>query len=306
MEKHLYITEPEHLDIGRARDLLTPEGWSVTEGTIDFAKCKAQNYSTLMIRSETQVDKNILNYFPHLKSIIRIGTGLDNIDLEYCKQAGIAVYNAAGANAGAVAEYIVTMALYVLRKISTLTTEDVAAWNRFKFRGESLREQKVGLIGFGHIGWALYRYLEAAGCKEISIYDPYVDPVTLPNDIELASTIEELLADCSLISIQVPLTSTTKDLVGVEELGSLKDGAVLVNVSHGGVVDELAVIGALNERSQFTYVADTVSNEPHPNATLMNHENVIITPHVASLTGAAESAMLEHAVANFLNQTTAV
>jgi len=306
MEKQLYISEPQHVDVKRAKGLLSAEGWAVTEGTVNFAEGDQENYSALMIRSETCVDQSILTHFPHLKSIIRIGTGLDNVDLEFCKKNDIAVYNAAGANADAVAEYVITMALYVLRKINTLTTEDVMAWDRFKFRGASLHEQKVGLIGFGHIGWSLYRHLEAAGCKSIYVYDPYVSPSTLPEKVTQVASIDEIFSRSSLISVQTPLTKTTKNLVSMKEISLLPEEAVLINVSHGGVVDESAVVKALGDRRRFTYISDTVSDEPHPNTALLNHPNIILTPHVASLTGAAEAAMLEQAIANFLSQTTTI
>lgn len=298
-DKYVYICEPDHIDVAVIKSYLT-ENYHITEGSIDFINRQLAPFDVLIIRSETQVDKTIKHKFPHLKCVIRIGTGLDNVDVEYCKKAGIEVYNAAGANAAAVAEYILTMSLYVLRNIHKLSIDDVMDWNRFKFRGASLHERHIGLIGFGHIGGLLYRSLESMGCKKVTVYDPYIDAAAMAGGIKVATTIQDVFKSCNFISIQVPLTSSTKHLIGTAELGSLPEEALVINVSHGGVVNETALLGELSHRSGLIYVADTVSSEPNPDHEFAHHPNVILTPHIASLTLSAEQAMVEQAMANFL------
>lgn len=275
------------------------------EGTIDFGG-DLSRYEVLVIRSEARVDEHIKSHFPNLRSIIRIGTGLDNIDTKYCKRAGIQIYNAAGANANAVAEYIIAMVLLSLRRINHLTTEDLLTWNRFKFRGQSFDNQVVGLIGFGNIGRSVSRMAESFNCQNIFVYDPFVVQDKLPSSVTKVESLEELLRISSVVSLQVPLTETTHHLLDNEKLALLRQRAILVNVSHGGVVDEAAVLACLEDNAGFTYIADTVSNEPHGDKRLFNHENVVITPHIASLTHSSEKEMVRLAVQNYVNKRRAI
>lgn len=284
------------------RELLESHPISISEGTVSFADSKVHPYEVLVIRSKATVDTRIKELFPRLKSIIRVGTGLDNIDIDYCKSADINVYNAAGANASAVAEYIVAMALLSLRRINHLTTEDVLTWNRFKFRGQSLGSQAVGLIGFGNIGRSVSQIVASFNCQNIFAYDPFITQDNLPDGVTKLDSLEELLQACSVISLQVPLIDTTRHLLNKERLTYLKQDAVLVNVSHGGVVDEAAVLAHLENGAQFTYIADTVSNEPNGDKRLFKHDNVIITPHIASLTHSSEREMVRVAIQNYIDK----
>ncbi len=302
MITHFYVTEPEEIDLAFMQELLKEHPVSISEGTVDFVGSDSSRYEVLVIRSETNVDEHIKRHFPHLRSIIRIGTGLDNVDMKYCKRAGIQVYNAAGANAKAVAEYIVAMVLLSLRRISHLETEDLLEWNRFKFRGQSFDSQAVGLIGFGHIGRSVSQIVSSFGCQNILVYDPFITQADLPVGATKLESLEELLQISSVVSIQVPLTEATRNLLDKEKFAYLKPDAILVNVSHGGVVDEEAMLTCLEDGAQFTYIADTVLNEPHGDKRLFNHDKVIITPHIASLTYSSEKEMMRVAVQNYINK----
>lgn len=296
----IYVTEPEVIPINQAKHALQAAGLYAVSGSIDFADSQKQPFETIVIRSATTVDKTIKQHFPQLKRVVRIGTGLDNVDVEFCKSNGISVYNAAGANADAVAEYIITMLLCVLRKLHKLHPNDVQTWNRFKFTGHSLAERTIGIIGFGNIGKALYQKLRGFPDITFLVYDPYLTPEKLADFTVTLLPLEEVLQRSSIVSLHLPLADETKHLMNSETLALMPENSLLINAARGGIVDEQAVISAVNNCG-LTYVADSVEGEPHVNPNLLNNENIIITPHIASLTDASEKAMLQVAINNLLH-----
>jgi phosphoglycerate dehydrogenase-like enzyme len=247
------------------------------------------------------VTDQIKSFFPNLKNVIRVGTGLDNVDLAFCKREGIAVYSAAGANADAVAEYVVSVMLLVLRRLYQLTEQDAIDWNRLKFLGASMSEQTIGLVGFGNIGKLLHKKLSGFSYKTFFVYDPYINPVDAPEGVTVVTSIEELMKQSTIVSLHLPLTEETRNIINKDKLRLLAKDAILINSSRGGIVDELAVLELLNASAQFVYVADTVIDEPHGNRELFGHERVIVTPHIASLTTQANVQMTEVALDNFLS-----
>lgn len=296
----VYVTEPDLINLDIVNTKLPQDTFHVVPGTRFFEDSELQQYETLIIRSGTRVTDQIKTYFPSLKHIIRVGTGLDNIDLAFCKAEGIAVYSAAGANADAVAEYVVSVILLVLRHLHQLTEQDVIEWNRLKFLGSSMSEQTIGLIGFGNVGKLLHQKLSSFNYKAFFIYDPYVNAADVPEGITVVTSIDELIKQCTIVSLHLPLTDETKNIIDKDKLLLLPDDAILINSSRGGIVDETAVLELLNASAHFTYVADTVLNEPHGNPELFKHERIVITPHIASLTTQANVQMLEVALDNFL------
>lgn len=301
----IYITEPNAISselVKAALELQADIDYSLILGSTDFSVGDCANCDTVLIRSATQIEASIAGKMPKLKHVVRVGTGLDNVDLAYCNQAGIRVYNAPGANADAVAEYVVTVSLAVLRKLHLLYRSDIVDWNRFKFNGRSITGQTIGIVGFGNIGKLLYQKLLGLGCSRFLIYDPYV--TTAPDGTRLVE-LAELIAQSQIISLHVPLLPSTTHLIDSTLLGLLQPEAILINASRGAIVDETALLAALAER-QFSYVADAVEGEPRVNLELLKNPNILITPHIASLTNSAEVAMVQIAIANLLADTPAV
>ena len=291
----IYVTEPEVIDLQAVRQLL-PAEYELVAGKTDFSSAPA-DCSTLLIRSATTIDSSIKQHFPELKSVIRIGTGVDNIDMEFCKQAGVEVFTAAGANADAVSDYVVGMMLFALRRLQTLTPEDVKTWNRFKFTGHSMSAQTIGIIGFGHIGRLVHQKLQGFGCQFFA-YDPLVKKEDLPEGVTGLDSVDEVLQRSSIVTLHLPLMPETRDLLNQRNLSLLKPGAILLNSSRGGIVNEADVVEAAH--SGLTYIADTVEHEPTPNPILLGEPNIILTPHIASLTEESSQNMLKVALANFL------
>lgn len=304
MTHAVYVTEPDLIDLSIVTAKLPSDSFLVVGGSSSFEDSRRHSYDTLLIRSGTKVTDKIKTFFPDLKHVVRVGTGLDNVDLDFCKREGIAVYNAAGANADAVAEYVVSMILFALRKLHHRTHQDVVDWNRLKFLGASMNEQTIGLIGFGNIGRLVYKKLGGFDYKGFLIYDPYIDVANVPEGVTKVESIDELIRQSTIVSLHLPLTDETRNTISKDRLALLHQDALLINSSRGGIVDESSVLELLNDSSPFTYIADTVENEPRGNPALFDNENIIITPHIASLTGGANRQMLETALENLLNNKT--
>lgn len=273
--------------------------YSLVAGDREFSGPPEANVMALLIRSATTVGADIREHFPNLKSIIRVGVGLDNVDLDFCKKAGITVFNAPGANASAVSDYVVGMVLYALRGINRISHDDVVDWNRFKVVGRDISDQTFGIVGFGHIGRLLYQTLVGFGCHDFIVYDPYLPQnAELPEYVRMA-TLEELLEQSDVISLHMPLTDETRHMINADALAKLKPKAVLVNAARGGIVDEAAVRQTV-EATSLTYIADTVEGEPHVSPALLGHERIIVTPHIAGVTEGTEKNMVVIALQRFL------
>jgi phosphoglycerate dehydrogenase-like enzyme len=299
MKTNVYVSEPDVININQVRQLLG-EKYQLILGDTAFSG-QALNCAVLLMRSATIVTASIKDAFPHLTDIVRIGTGVDNIDMEFCTKEHIAVHAAPGANADAVSDYVVCMMLVALRKIHTLTEHDVETWNRFKFVGHSMSSQSIGIVGFGNIGRRIYHKLQGFSCKNFYVYDPYVKKDDLPAGVQHMSSVDELLAKSTIVTLHLPLMPETRGIINTRNLVLLAEGSILLNSSRGGIVNEADVVAAAKGRG-LVYVADTVENEPAVSSILLREDAVVVTPHIASLTEEAEYAMVELAIDNFLHR----
>lgn len=297
MKKIIYVTEPEVINIKTVEGLLSSD-YEVMQGNTSFAGVPT-DCTTIIIRSGTTITSAIFEKIPKLAHIIRIGTGVDAIDIDFCNKNNIAVHNAPGANADAVSDYVIAMIFGALRKIHTLSRKDIETWNRFKFTGHNMSSRSIGIIGFGNIGKQIFHKLKNFGCTGFYVYDPFVDAKDLPQGVTPAASVEEVLEKSNIATLHVPLIPSTKYLINKDNLHLLGRGSILVNASRGGIVNENDVI-EYTEQNDLIYIADTVENEPHASSSLIESENTIITPHIASLTHESEENMIEFAVGNFL------
>ena len=247
-----------------------------------LADCRA-----LIVRNRTQVRGALLEAAPRLKVVGRLGVGLDNIDLEACKARGIAVRPATGANDLAVAEYVITAALMLLRR-AWFATDRVAAgaWPRMDLIGYELAGKRLGLVGFG----AIARLTAAKGAAlgmTIAAFDPFV-PSENPawTGVE-RYTLETLLATADVISLHTPLTPETRHMIDSKAIGKMKPGAIVVNAARGGVLDESALVEALKAGRLGGAALDVFETEPVTNASgalFQGVPNLILTPHIAGVT----------------------
>jgi len=295
----IYITEPTAINASIIKGLV-PAGCHIIEGTTTFEGNGLDDCTVLAIRSATKVSATIKSHFPNLKHIIRVGVGVDNVDMDFCNAEGIAVYNAPGANADAVSDYIVAMMLHALRNLNQLTHQDIQSWNRFKFNGHSLGSRTIGIVGFGNIGKQIFSKLQGFNCQGFYIYDPFLKPEDTPAGATNASNLDDVLSQCDIVTLHLPLLDSTRYLINKDNLSLLPDGAILINASRGGIVNEVDIVAYMADHD-LTYIADTVEGEPHVSQAMLDSPRTIITPHIASLTKEANDNVIKVAVQNYLD-----
>lgn len=239
----------------------------------------------LIVRSATKVRKEMIDSAPNLKVIGRAGVGLDNIDVEYAKSKGIKVVNTPGATSISVAELAIGLMLAVYRKIAYGDRETRAGnWPKKKCKGMELYGKTVGIIGFGRIGREVARRIRAFGCKAI-YYDIHRPPREVEEELGVEyRELEDLLRESDIITIHVPLTPQTKHLINEERIAKMKDGAVIINTSRGGVVDEDALYNALKSGKLYGAALDVYENEPLKESKLFELDNIVLTPHIGAQT----------------------
>jgi (S)-sulfolactate dehydrogenase len=250
-----------------------------------------QGADALIVRNRTQVRGALLAGAPDLKVVGRLGVGLDNIDVEACKERGIAVYPATGANDGAVAEYVIASAMLLLRGAFG-ATEKVAAgtWPRNALMGRETGGKRLGLVGFGAIARETARRAAALD-MEVCAHDPFVgpdDPAWNPPSGPVGHRdLATLIAQSDVLSLHVPLTEGTRALIDDAAIARMPKGAVLINAARGGVVDEAAVVAALRSGHLGGAALDVFDREPldaQAGAAFAGVPNLILTPHIAGVT----------------------
>jgi len=242
----------------------------------------------LIVRNRTQVRDGLLERARRLRVVGRLGVGLDNIDVAACATRGIEVIPATGANARAVAEYVIAAAMLLLRG-AYASTEAVAAggWPRATLsNGRELAGKTLGLIGFGGIGRLTGRLARALGMEAVA-HDPQIpgDSPVWRDESTSPRTLEALVAEADVVSLHVPLTEQTRHLIDAPRLAAMKADAILVNTSRGDVVDERALAAALRAGRLGGAALDVFAHEPlHAGSALVDCPNLLLTPHVAGVT----------------------
>jgi (S)-sulfolactate dehydrogenase len=242
----------------------------------------------LIVRNRTQVRGHVLDAAPLLKVVGRLGVGLDNIDVAACDARGILVIPATGANAVAVAEYVVTTAMMLLRG-AYLSTSAVAAgvWPRNRLGlGREAGGRTLGLVGFGSIGQLTASKAVAMGMKVIA-HDALIDDDSLVWAVSgiRATSLENLLEASDVVSLHLPLTPETRGFFNRAVMQSMKPGAILINTARGGIVDEAALAELLASGQLGGAAIDVFADEPLPaGSALASAPNVVLTPHIAGLT----------------------
>lgn len=242
----------------------------------------------LIVGNRTQVNEDLLSIATELSIVGRLGAELTNIDVAACVARNITVASAAGANAIAVAEYVIGAILNMRRNVYGLS-EEVAAgrWpQQAGAAGGEAHRQRLGLIGFGHTARHTAQIARGLGMQVVA-YDPAIaaDAAiwglhgTRPSDLAL------LLTHSDFISLHLPLTETNRGLIGEREIARMQPGAFLINASAGGIVDEAAVVAALKAGHLAGVAFDVFAQEPLPANTIWaGAPNAMLTPHIAGLT----------------------
>ncbi len=257
----------------------------------------------LIVRNRTQVRGALLDACTRARVIGRLGVGLDNIDVTACEARGMKVIPATGANALAVAEYVIATAM-LLRRAGYLCTGDVASgkWPRNQLSaGRETAGATLGLIGFGSIGQLTGTLARGLGMKVVA-YDPAL-PEHHSAWARVGATcvdLETLVATADVVSLHVPLVDATRNLFDSRRIDQMKAGAVLINTSRGGIVDETALAAALRSGRLGGAALDVFTQEPLPaSPTFTGCPNLVLTPHIAGVSAEANvrvSSMIAEAV----------
>lgn len=279
--------------------------------TNDELKEQIKKYDGIVVRSRTKLTEEVLNHANNLKVIGRAGVGLDNIDRKKASEMGIEVLNTPEAPSITVAEFALGMMFSLARYISVADrTMHKGEWNKSQYLGYTLYGKKLGLIGFGNIAKKLATRAMALG-MEVGVYSRFsAGPKAIQEAKDMGCkvypSVEELLKDADIISLHLPATPQTENIINENTLKMMKNNAILINTARGQLIDEDALITALKEEKIGGAALDVYRKEPVDNENLWKLEkNLILTPHIASQSKenqVAAATMIAEKMVKFLNK----
>jgi D-3-phosphoglycerate dehydrogenase len=251
-------------------------------GEVTDDKDRLAEVDAVLVRSKTKCTREYIDEAKSLRLIIRGGVGLDNIDVEYARSKGIQVFNTAEASAVAVAELAFALMIAVpTRMVEGHIGMANREWLKKSLKRTELMGKTLGLIGAGNIGTELARRAIAFGMRVIA-YDPLIKNHEC---VDLVS-LEELFAEADYISLHVPLTDSTREMINSETIAQLKDGVVVINTARGKCVSEKDMVAALESGKVRAYATDVwYSDPPDESCPLYDVPNVIMTPHLGASSG---------------------
>lgn len=258
---------------------------------------REEQIQAVITRGKGQVNKELMEACPHLQIAARCGVGLDNVDVAEASARGIRVINAPGANAGTIAEHTLTLMLMLMRNVYTSATKvKEGQWNwRSNYQGDELAGKTIGILGLGNIGKRVARLAEAFDMKVI------VWSRSASQSAYESLSMEEVLRQADVVSLHLPLTEETQDLIGEEQIAMMRPNTILINTARGGLIDQAALFRALDSNKLTGFGADVLAEEPPANdGPLISHPKTIITPHVGSLTATTYQNMCLFTVQNVL------
>ncbi|MEQ8323549.1 MAG: D-2-hydroxyacid dehydrogenase [Vicingaceae bacterium] len=263
-----------------------------------------ENYEVLLVRSATQARKELIDLCPGLKLIGRGGVGMDNIDVAYAESKGVKVINTPAASSQSVAELVFAHLFGICRFLPEsnrkMQEQGSIAFGELKknfSKGIELRGKTIGIIGFGRIGQSVASYAFGMGMNVLA-YDAYdfnaqikivINGKEITNiDVSLSS-LQDVLAKSDFITVHTPAQADGKALIGEKEINSMKDGAILINASRGGIVDEDALLNALKSGKLRGAGLDVFKNEPTPRKDLLMANHLSLSPHTGAATLEAQN-----------------
>ena len=304
-------------------DALTAKGFEVIaekvaqEDLIDAVN--TENYEVLLVRSATSVRKDLIDACPELKIIGRGGVGMDNIDVDYARKKGINVINTPAASSASVAElvfaHLFSMVRFLFdsnRQMPLSGDAEFKALKKSYAKGRELAGKTLGIIGFGRIGQEVAKRAIGLGMHVIA-HDKFIDEVNITleffNGDKKSFTIEtenleNVLKNADFITLHIPKIGD-KAVIGAEEIGMMKTGAGIVNTARGGVIDETALMFALDKEKLAYAGLDVYDNEPTPSIHICMHNAISLTPHIGAATLEAQDRIgmeLAQQICNHFNK----
>ncbi|WP_342388294.1 phosphoglycerate dehydrogenase [Salinicoccus bachuensis] len=246
------------------------------------------DYHALIVRSQTTVTEEIIQYARSLKVIARAGVGVDNIDIDAATKYGVIVINAPDGNTISATEHTMAMMLALTREIPAAHKElSEGAWNRKAYKGTEMYGKTLGIIGVGKIGFGVARRAQSFGMKIVA-FDPYLsEDKAKEADIEKME-VEDIAKHADFVTVHTPLTPQTRGIVGKEFFKLAKPELKIVNVARGGIIDEAALLEALDEEQIDGAALDVFEEEPPTNQKLLSHPRIVVTPHLGASTVEAQ------------------
>ena len=259
------------------------------------------DYDALVVRSQVQVDAELIAAAPRLVVIGRAGVGVDNVDLEAATRAGVVVVNAPTGNTIAAAEHTLALLYGVARRTAAADASmRRGEWARSQFTGVELRGKTLGIIGLGKIGQAIAVRARAMEMTVLGV-DPFISAEAAANHGAELVDLDELLGRSDVVTVHVPITRATRGLIGRKELMKLKPGAIVLNVARGGIVDEGALAEALRSGHVRGAGIDVFEHEPPSGSPLLDAPNTLLTPHLGASTAEAQVLVAEEVAAQVLD-----
>jgi D-3-phosphoglycerate dehydrogenase len=247
-------------------------------------KATIGDYDALIVRSDTQVSAEIIESGKELKVIGRAGVGTDNIDVDAATRKGIVVVNTPTTNTVSAAEHTIALMLALARNIPQANSQlKSGKWQKQQLVGIELRGKTLAIIGLGNVGSELAKRAQAFEMRVIA-HDPFVSADYAGHlDVALVS-FDQVLREADIITLHIPLTAATKNLIGAKELAKVKPTARIINVARGGLIDEKALITAIRQGKIAGAAFDVFSEEPMIDSPLFQEDRVIVTPHLGAST----------------------
>ena len=288
-----------------------------------ITKINEENYEGILVRSATKVRKDIIDACPNIKFIGRGGVGVDNIDVDYAREKGIFVFNTPASSSQSVAELVVGNMFATSRFIGNSSKNiENGDFNKLKKEygsGVELRGKTLGIIGFGRIGQTLTSYAIGMGMRVLAVdveernETVYLNLPWTTSDgqnvenkvgiiIKTTTNIHEILTKCDYISLHVPKQSNGQSVISKIELELMKNNAIIINTSRGGVINEEDLIWALDNNQIAGAALDVFENEPNPMRELLSHSKIICTPHIGAATNEAQDRIGQEIVETIIEK----
>lgn len=258
---------------------------------------KNKSIDAIITRGKGQVRGDTMDELPNLNIIARCGVGLDNIDVAEASKRGIKVVNAPNSNANTIAEHTISLLLLLQRNLyDAIAMVKVGKWQeRGNYKGDEVHGKTLGILGLGNIGKKVARIADALGMNVV-YWSAQKEDVPYPFE-----TLETVLRTSDCISLHLPLTSKTENLIDAQALAKMKPTALLINTARGKIIDQNALSEALKNNELGGFAADVLATEPPKlNEPLLTHPNALITAHVGSLTATTYTKMCTMTVENTL------
>lgn len=245
-------------------------------------------YDALVVRSQTQVTKEIIDAADNLKIIGRAGVGVDNINIEAATQRGIIVVNAPEGNMISAAEHTIAMMMALSRNIAQANQSVKAGkWDRKSFMGVEVRGKILGVIGLGRIGAEVARRAQGMD-MDILAYDPFISEERASDMGVKLTTVDDIVLNSDYITVHTPLTKETRNLIDKEQFEKVKPGVRIINCARGGIINEEALAEAVASGKVAGAAIDVFVNEPPTGSPLLDVDNIIVTPHLGASTKEAQ------------------